>query len=317
MWIALFLVLGFRRSQICRGDLRLIFDPLLAPFRAGGHSGELIAAADLQALQQDHDADHSSGSRVMEEDGAGAGAVENQGTETEQPSDPSRLGDAQGLMASQACGNQLTLSFQGEVFVFDFVSPEKVKAVLLLLGVREMPTGVNPFPTSSTQNRRLNVPHRVASLMRFRKKRQEQNFGKKICYTVRKEVALRMQWNRGQFTSSKTKTEDAMGTTRDLLKNPSPAIPNALPERKEGKHSANSELSAMTHHEKSAVLVEAWPLRIVQRYPTGVDLYCLHFYMIHPDSLPTNMVYWVGSDFAMQVISVPCHHHPSPPSPRD
>ncbi|URE28455.1 gata transcription factor [Musa troglodytarum] len=210
MWIALFLVLGFRRSQICRGDLRLIFDPLLAPFRAGGHSGELIAAADLQALQQDHDADHSSGSRVMEEDGAGAGAVENQGTETEQPSDPSRLGDAQGLMASQACGNQLTLSFQGEVFVFDFVSPEKVKAVLLLLGVREMPTGVNPFPTSSTQNRRLNVPHRVASLMRFRKKRQEQNFGKKICYTVRKEVALRMQWNRGQFTSSKTKTEDAM-----------------------------------------------------------------------------------------------------------
>ncbi|CAL9078394.1 unnamed protein product [Musa textilis] len=96
----------------------------------------------------------------MEEDGAGAGAVENQGTETEQPSDPSRLGDAQGLMASQACGNQLTLSFQGEVFVFDFVSPEKVKAVLLLLGVREMPTGVNPFPTSSTQNRVLYISTR-------------------------------------------------------------------------------------------------------------------------------------------------------------
>ncbi|CAL9167654.1 unnamed protein product [Musa hybrid cultivar] len=63
------------------------------------------------------------------------------------------------------------------------------------------------------------------------------------------------------------------GTMRDLAKNPSPAIPNALPAQKEGNNSANSELSqpmAMTHHEKSAVLVEitgwhshAWPLRIV------------------------------------------------------
>ncbi|CAL9088766.1 unnamed protein product [Musa acuminata var. zebrina] len=63
------------------------------------------------------------------------------------------------------------------------------------------------------------------------------------------------------------------GTMRDLAKNPSPAIPNALPAQKEGNNSANSELSqpmAMTHHEKSAVLVEitgwhshAWPRRIV------------------------------------------------------
>ncbi|RWV94506.1 hypothetical protein GW17_00042955 [Ensete ventricosum] len=96
----------------------------------------------------------------MEEDGAGAGAVENQGMETEQPSDPSHLGDAQGLMASQLGGNHLTLFFQRGVFVFDSVSPEKIQDVLLLLGGREMQTGVNPFPTSSTQNRVLYVTTR-------------------------------------------------------------------------------------------------------------------------------------------------------------
>ncbi|RRT53640.1 hypothetical protein B296_00049725 [Ensete ventricosum] len=129
---------------------------------AVGRSGELIAAADAQTLQQYHEADHSSGSHGIEEDGVGA--VDNEGMETEEPADPSHLGDAHGLIAPQVGGNQLTLSFQGEVFVFDSVSPEKV---------------------------RMNVPHRVASLMRFREKRKERNFEKKIRYTVRKEVALR------------------------------------------------------------------------------------------------------------------------------
>uniref|UniRef100_A0A0D3F0P8 CCT domain-containing protein n=1 Tax=Oryza barthii TaxID=65489 RepID=A0A0D3F0P8_9ORYZ len=55
----------------------------------------------------------------------------------------------------------------------------------------------------------MNFPHRMASLMRFREKRKERNFDKKIRYTVRKEVALRMQRNRGQFTSSKSKAEEA------------------------------------------------------------------------------------------------------------
>ncbi|KAM0039262.1 putative transcription factor TIFY family [Helianthus debilis subsp. tardiflorus] len=59
--------------------------------------------------------------------------------------------------------NQLTLSFQGQVYVFDSVSPEK--------------------DLSSTHRR-------LASLMRFREKRKERNFEKKIRYTVRKEVAL-------------------------------------------------------------------------------------------------------------------------------
>lgn len=38
---------------------------------------------------------------------------------------------------------------------------------------------------------KLSVPQRLASLIRFREKRKERNFDKKIRYTVRKEVALR------------------------------------------------------------------------------------------------------------------------------
>ncbi|EMS57405.1 GATA transcription factor 24 [Triticum urartu] len=51
--------------------------------------------------------------------------------------------------------------------------------------------------------------HRMASLMRFREKRKERNFDKKIRYSVRKEVAHRMQRHKGQFTSSKAKAEEA------------------------------------------------------------------------------------------------------------
>ncbi|VFQ68896.1 unnamed protein product [Cuscuta campestris] len=83
--------------------------------------------------------------------------------------------------------NQLTLSFQGQVYVFDFVSPEK---------------GVPAAPP------KLNVPQRIASLIRFREKRKDRSFEKKIRYTVRKEVALRMQRNKGQFTSSKPNQDE-------------------------------------------------------------------------------------------------------------
>lgn len=113
--------------------------------------------------------------------------------------------------AANASTNQLTLSFQGEVYVFDSVSPDKVQAVLLLLGGRELNPGLGAGSSSSTPySKRLNFPHRVASLMRFREKRKERNFDKKIRYTVRKEVALRMQRNRGQFTSSKPKPDEAI-----------------------------------------------------------------------------------------------------------
>uniref|UniRef100_A0A0D9VC86 CCT domain-containing protein n=1 Tax=Leersia perrieri TaxID=77586 RepID=A0A0D9VC86_9ORYZ len=106
--------------------------------------------------------------------------------------------------------NTLTLSFQGEVYVFESVSAERVQAVLLLLGGRELAPGSGSVPSSSTAySKKMNFPHRMASLMRFREKRKERNFDKKIRYTVRKEVALRMQRNRGQFTSSKSKADEA------------------------------------------------------------------------------------------------------------
>nr|XP_043624034.1 GATA transcription factor 24-like isoform X2 [Erigeron canadensis] len=112
--------------------------------------------------------------------------------------------------------DQLTLSFQGEVYVFDAVSPEKVQAVLLLLGGYEVPTGA-PTMGLPPQNQRVltefpgrsSQPQRAASLSRFREKRKERCFDKKIRYSVRKEVALRMQRKKGQFTSSKAINDEA------------------------------------------------------------------------------------------------------------
>ncbi|KAG6493243.1 hypothetical protein ZIOFF_048220 [Zingiber officinale] len=115
---------------------------------------ELIAAVDAWTLQQYEEADYSSSSHRIEEEGVGA--VENGEMEADGLSGPSHLGDTQPLITVQPCENQLTLSFQGEVYVFDSVSPKKVQAMLLLLGGQ---------------------------------KRKERNFEKKIRYTVRKEVA--------------------------------------------------------------------------------------------------------------------------------
>ncbi|RRT49387.1 hypothetical protein B296_00052451 [Ensete ventricosum] len=95
--------------------------------------------------------------------------------------------------------NQLTLLYQGEVYVFDSVTPEKVQAVLLLLGGCEVPSNTT-LPDAQDEKgyddilRRANIPaKRIASLIRFREKRKERNFDKKIRYNVRKEVALRCQ----------------------------------------------------------------------------------------------------------------------------
>ncbi|XP_020577334.1 GATA transcription factor 18-like isoform X2 [Phalaenopsis equestris] len=112
--------------------------------------------------------------------------------------------------------NQLTLLFQGEVYVFDSVTPEKVQAVLLLLGGCEVPTSISSSAFACNQDdrgmddilRRTNIPaKRLASLIRFREKRKERCFDKKIRYDVRKEVALRMKRRKGQF-AGKANPED-------------------------------------------------------------------------------------------------------------
>ncbi|XP_022773057.1 GATA transcription factor 25-like isoform X2 [Durio zibethinus] len=119
--------------------------------------------------------------------------------------------------------SQLTLSFRGQVYVFDAITPDKFHAVLLLLGGCELTSGPHGIEMSS-QNRRgvvdfprgSNQPNRAASLDRFRQKRKERCFDKKVKYSVRQEVALRMQRNKGQFTSSKKSNEDfSWGTSQD------------------------------------------------------------------------------------------------------
>ncbi|OWM67689.1 GATA transcription factor 25 [Punica granatum] len=106
--------------------------------------------------------------------------------------------------------SQLTLSFRGQVYVFDAVTPKKVHAVLLLLGGCELSSGVQGVEMAQDNHRggldfptRCSQPQRAASLNRFRQKRKERCFDKKVRYSVRQEVALRMQRNKGQFTSSK------------------------------------------------------------------------------------------------------------------
>ncbi|KAH9690288.1 GATA transcription factor 25 [Citrus sinensis] len=127
--------------------------------------------------------------------------------------------------------SQLTLSFRGQVYVFDSVTPDKisglcelkryniqVQAVLLLLGGCELsssPQGMEVIPHSqrgiADYPAKCTQPQRAASLDRFRQKRKERCFDKKVRYSVRQEVALRMQRNKGQFTSAKKSEGGALG----------------------------------------------------------------------------------------------------------
>ncbi|KAG0547712.1 hypothetical protein BDA96_01G104300 [Sorghum bicolor] len=106
---------------------------------------------------------------------------------------------AEALMS--AASEQLTLVYQGDVFIFDPVPPQKVQAVLLVLGGYEVPPGlVNmAVPTANDEKNTTVAARRVASLMRFREKRKERCFDKRIRYSVRKEVAQKMKRRKGQF----------------------------------------------------------------------------------------------------------------------
>ncbi|EOX98647.1 hypothetical protein QUC31_015057 [Theobroma cacao] len=153
------------------------------------------------------------------------------GLEGEEFSGPHRL-VMNGVASSVSHGNgvggfvqatrtsELTIAFEGEVYVFPAVTPEKVQAVLLLLGGRGASTNV---PSSefllqekvkvvggSSQDSKLS--RRIASLVRFREKRNERCFEKKIRYTCRKEVAQRMHRKNGQFASLKECYNSADGS---------------------------------------------------------------------------------------------------------
>ncbi|KAK9690585.1 hypothetical protein RND81_09G139000 [Saponaria officinalis] len=104
--------------------------------------------------------------------------------------------------------SELTIAFEGEVYVFPAVTPDKVQAVLVLLGGCDTSTSA-PTPEFPQQHKTTlddptsdeKVSQRIASLVRFREKRKERCFDKKIRYTCRKEVALRMNRKNGQFVS--------------------------------------------------------------------------------------------------------------------
>lgn len=125
--------------------------------------------------------------------------------------------------------DQLTLSFRGQVYVFDSVTPDKVEAVLLVLGGNV--GGSTPSPASQGAEvsqithmsqpdvmvlpGRSSQPQREASLNRFRQKRKERRFDKQIRYNVRQEVALRMHRSKGQFTSTKKGDESSGCNAQD------------------------------------------------------------------------------------------------------
>ncbi|XWS39791.1 hypothetical protein CRYUN_Cryun18bG0084700 [Craigia yunnanensis] len=107
--------------------------------------------------------------------------------------------------------SELTIAFEGEVYVFPAVTSEKVQAVLLLLGGRDASTNVpssefllqEKVKVIGDSSRGSKLSRRIASLVRFREKRKERCFEKKIRYTCRKEVAQKMHRKNGQFASVK------------------------------------------------------------------------------------------------------------------
>ncbi|XP_021903629.1 GATA transcription factor 19-like isoform X2 [Carica papaya] len=114
-----------------------------------------------------------------------------------------------GAVARTNRTSELTVAFEGEVYVFPAVTPQKVQAVLLLLGGADTPTSVPITDFLLQQNIRVvgeasqdsKLSKRIASLVKFREKRKERCFEKKIRYSCRKEVAQRMHRKNGQFAS--------------------------------------------------------------------------------------------------------------------
>ncbi|KAK2997907.1 hypothetical protein RJ639_025416, partial [Escallonia herrerae] len=102
-----------------------------------------------------------------------------------------------GLTAAYDAADQLTVSFRGQVYVFDSVSTDKAQWVLFTLGGCELAPDLRNVDLSYQKGMdkvnpgRYTVSQRAACLNRFRQKRSMRCFEKKITYKVRQEVALR------------------------------------------------------------------------------------------------------------------------------
>ncbi|KAK2998136.1 hypothetical protein RJ639_026175 [Escallonia herrerae] len=191
------------------------------PLQARPYEHHLQAAAAAAAIQIDGDGDGDYEDGFDDEDdgvddvmdGGGRGPVASASNRCGSGNDHHGRG---GVVASRT--SELTLAFEGEVMFssnchlyyiaqFKLRSTcmltyllQQVQAVLLLLGGSEIPTGV---PTVDVRfdlsnkvvddtPKRSNLSRRIASLVRFREKRKERCFDKKIRYSVRKEVAQRL-----------------------------------------------------------------------------------------------------------------------------
>ncbi|CAA7387652.1 unnamed protein product [Spirodela intermedia] len=212
--------------------------------------------------------DDGDGGGVMEDAVAGGWGSGDKmdGVMVEVPQDHEHYADAvdASMPLTSQTSNQLTLLFQGEAYVFDSVTPEKVQAVMLLLGGCEVPTtGGTMALQCQPENRglddilrRTNIPaKRVASLIRFREKRKERCFDKKIRYNVRKEVALRMQRRKGQFAGKANPQE---GTAASSSSDPA--------------QSSNSEALRETKCQNCGISEKATPA--MRRGPAGPRSLC-------------------------------------------
>ncbi|KAG2243115.1 hypothetical protein Bca52824_095048 [Brassica carinata] len=172
--------------------------------------------------------------------------VMNEGLEADIPSHLGNASDHRGEVVDRGSenGDQLTLSFQGQVYVFDRVLPEKVQAVLLLLGGREVPQTIPTTVGSPHQNNRVLCPRGKPRYSDSGEKKRR-NFDKTIRYTVRKEVALRMQRKKGQFTSAKSSNEDSASTGSDWGSGQSWALEGSETQKPEAlcRHCGTSEKS--------------------------------------------------------------------------
>ncbi|KAM0874652.1 hypothetical protein ACQ4PT_037331 [Festuca glaucescens] len=171
------------------------------------------AAAPLDADAEMRDVESAAAAAAGDDDGGEDNVEEEEEDDDEEEEEeeqaPAEESPAPAPVSALAGSpNQLTLLFQGEVYVFESITPDKVQAVLSLLGTGELPPGLAAMVLRSQQEnrgyedllQRTDIPaKRVASLIRFREKRKGRNFDKKIRYAVRKEVAHRMQRRKGQF----------------------------------------------------------------------------------------------------------------------
>ncbi|XP_026456808.1 GATA transcription factor 24-like isoform X1 [Papaver somniferum] len=185
------------------------------PLQARRFDDHMIPTDDEEDDDHHHDHDHDRRRDDDEDDeddyDGGGGGDE---TEDDLQDIPVNSGGNFRNASTRTRTSELTLAFEGEVYVFPSITYEKVQAVLLLLGGRDIPTAVPAVDVSYHQNdgvfnaasdapRRSNLSKRIDSLVKFREKRKERNFDKKIRYNVPKEVSPKMHRKKGQFASSK------------------------------------------------------------------------------------------------------------------